>query len=89
MPNSLLQAIKMDLESGYMAVKRKENWEAICSSVILKIIQSKSFLKTVKQIKLQANHYHLSIQPDHHSVATLFRNSGGTTTLSNFYYYQK
>ncbi len=43
MPNSLLQAIKMDLESGYMAVKRKENWEAICSSVILKIIQSKSF----------------------------------------------
>ena len=43
MPKSLLKAIELDLKNGYIIVKSKENWEAICSNVLLNIIQSHEF----------------------------------------------
>lgn len=43
MPNSLLEALKLDLEQNFISVKTKENWQAICCNVILTIILSKKF----------------------------------------------
>ena len=43
MPNNLLEALKTDLEQNYMPVKTRENWQAICSNVIMTIIQAGKF----------------------------------------------
>ena len=43
MPNNLLKALKTDLEQNYKPVKTRENWQAICSEVIMTIIRSRKF----------------------------------------------